>query len=473
MKENNFEHSREAAKITLNKVKSWEDLNAATMAEADEKFKEVTKETWKDFAVSGTLQFDQKEGKQVLRPFTDLDGRSAIAILEKAGIDTSGLTYIRPGEFLKGAINLDTGDKFGVVYEEPTYTAYFDHHAKSTEVTSTTEIMYKTMVDLGMIEASQAMNRLVKFVNDIDNRKLPPGEFLNSGKTIIGVQRDLDFTKMLAYFSEHESPTDILTPEELERYGLRESAERQQKTVDESMAKLEEMEQQGKIINTQYGKIVVNENNELRTGSSAAYVKYDGIINFSSDKSFAVTLKDKDLDEQALRQKLGDKFQGKIIRGKMWIYNDKEPLNLTLEDIKEALAGEKEKSPEQIKAEISEIRKLIVGLGYYGLQIDVPPFEGEMADLNNEHSDVQSDWNLGLADANETLKKASDIFYRMKQIFLNRGVSEDLISEDRLKGYIKMLEAEDSEWDRKLEKANKQGTDLFDDDGIDKGDTKH
>lgn len=337
MQENSFEHSREAAKITLDKVKSWEDLNAATMAEADEKFKEVTKETWKDFAVSGTLQFDQKEGKQVLRPFTDLDGRSAVAILEKAGIDTSNLKYIKPGEFLEGAINLDTGDKFGVVYEEPTYTAYFDHHAKGSDVTSTTEIMYRTMVDLGMVEKSPEMDRLVKFVNDIDNRKLPPEEFLKSGKTIIGVQRDLDFKKLLAYFTDHESPTDVLTPEEFDKYGLRESAERQQKTVDESMAKLAEMEQQGKVIDTQYGKVVVNENNELRTGSSAAYVKYDGIINFSPDKSFAVTFKDKDLDEQALRQKLGDKFQGKIIRGKMWIYNDRDPLRLSLGEIIEAL----------------------------------------------------------------------------------------------------------------------------------------
>jgi len=58
-----FERSREAAKITLDKVSSWEQLNAATIEEADEKFKEATKEHWKEFAVSGVLQFDPKEGK--------------------------------------------------------------------------------------------------------------------------------------------------------------------------------------------------------------------------------------------------------------------------------------------------------------------------------------------------------------------------------------------------------------------------
>ncbi|MEI6281091.1 MAG: hypothetical protein WCP17_03810 [bacterium] len=349
----NIENSRNATKITLNKVSSWEELNAATTEEGNKKFNEKTRELWRDFVVSGTLQFDPKEGRQVLRPFTDLDGKSAIGILDASGIDTSNLEYIRPGEFLEGAINLDTGDKFGVVYEEPTYTAFFDHHAPGTkEVTSTAEIVYKTMVDLGMLEKSEAMDRLVKFVTDIDNRRLPASEFLKSGKTVLGVQRDLNFKKMLEYFKDHESPTDELTPEEFEKYGLRESAERQQKIVDESMAALERMEKEGKVVQTKYGSIVINENNELKTGSSAAYIIHDGIINFTSGKSFAVTLKEKDFDEQELRQRLGDKFQGKIIRGKMWIYNDKEPLMVTLDNIINALEPERTENQNKLKLKL-------------------------------------------------------------------------------------------------------------------------
>jgi hypothetical protein len=333
-----YERSREAAKITLNKVSSWEELNAATLEEADKKFKEATKKYWREFAVSGVLQFDPKEGKQVLRPFTDLDGRAALGVIKEAGIDTSKLTYVRPGEYLQGAINLDTGDKFGVVYEEPTYTAYFDHHAPGTkEVTSTAEIVYKTMVDLGMLEKSEAMDRLIKFVTDIDNRRFPPKEFLRSGKTILGLQRALDFEKLLAYFKDHKSPTEELTPEEFEKYGLREEAEKQQKIVDESMATLERMAQEGKVIDTAYGKVVINENNELKVGSSAAYVKYDGIINFTPGKSFAATFKDKDINDELVRRRLGDKFQGEFIRGKMWIYNEEKPLQLTLEEIVDAL----------------------------------------------------------------------------------------------------------------------------------------
>jgi len=76
MSEKNFKeefenvNARSAAKITLDKVSSWEELNATTMEEGNKKFNEKTRELWKDFAVSGTLQFDPKEGRQMLRPFT-------------------------------------------------------------------------------------------------------------------------------------------------------------------------------------------------------------------------------------------------------------------------------------------------------------------------------------------------------------------------------------------------------------------
>jgi hypothetical protein len=336
--EENFEHSRQATQITLDKVSSWEDLNAATVEEGNEKFSQKTKELWDEFAVSGVLAFDKEKGERVLKPFTDLDGNSAIGILNQAGIDTSKLSFVRPGKSVEGAINLDTGDKFGVVYNEDTYTAYFDHHEKGKkEVTSTAEVMYKTMVDLGMLGESEEMDRVVDFVTKIDNRKFPPEEFLRSAKTILGLQRGLKFEQLLTYFKNHKSPTEELTPEEFEKYGLKEAAERQQKIVDEAMETLEKMEQEEKVVKTSYGSVVINENNELKVGASAAYVRHDGILNLTPGKSFAITFKEKDIDETAIRESLGDKFQGKIIRGKMWIYNDAEPLNLTKEELIEAL----------------------------------------------------------------------------------------------------------------------------------------
>lgn len=337
-KESFFQNTREATKITLDKVSSWEELNAMNEEEGSKKFSEKTRELWKEFTVSGVLQFDKKEGKQVLRPFTDLDGKCALGILRESGIDTNNLEYIRPGEHKEGAINLDTGDQFGVVYNEDTYTAYFDHHKKDiNKITSTTEIMYKTMADLGLLGRSEAMERLVKFVTKIDNRQFPPEEFLKSAKTVLGLQRSLDFDKLLAYFKEHESSTEELSPEEFNNYSLGDVSKKQQEIIDEAMKTLESMEKDGKVIDTKYGKIVINENNQLKVGASAAYVKYDGIINFTQDKSFAVTLKNINFDENDLKESLDDKLQGKIIRGKMWLYNEKDPLKLTLEDIIKAL----------------------------------------------------------------------------------------------------------------------------------------
>jgi len=336
--EENFKHSRNATQITLNKVSSWEELNAATKQEGDEKFSEATKKLWDEFAVSGVLAFDKEKGERVLKPFTDLDGNSALGILKQAGIDTSNLTFVKPGESVEGAINLDTGDKFGVVYNEDTYTTYFDHHEKGKkEVTSTAEVMYKTMVDLGMLEKSEEMDRAVDFVTKIDNRQFPPEEFLRSAKTLLGLQRCLKIEQLLEYFKDHESPTEELTPEEFEKYGLKEAAERQQKIVDEAMEMLSEIEREGKVVQTSYGSVVINEDNELKVGSSATYIRHDGILNLTPGKSFAITFKEKDIDEVAIREKLSDRFQGKIIRGKMWIYNDDEPLKLTKEELIEAL----------------------------------------------------------------------------------------------------------------------------------------
>lgn len=300
-------YAKEAAKSVMpEEIKSWEELSQSICNLAREKkrpeFREKILGNWKEFAVSGVFQFDKEKGEQILRPFTDLDGRCALGLLKEAGFDVSNLTYVKPGEYLRGAINLDTGDRFGVVYEEPTYSLFFDHHKPGTrEVTSTTEIVYKTLIGLRFLKKSEELDRLVEFVTKIDNRQYPPEEFLKSSKTILGLQRDLDPEKLLVYFKEHQAPTEELSPQELTIYGLKEASEKQQQIIDEAMETLKRMEEEGKVIDTQNGRVVVNVNNELKVGASAAYVKYDGIINFTPDKSFAVTFKEKDIDGERLK----------------------------------------------------------------------------------------------------------------------------------------------------------------------------
>ncbi|MBU2564126.1 hypothetical protein KKA23_00880 [Patescibacteria group bacterium] len=335
-------YGKEAAKsIIPEKIKDWEDLNKSILELAKEKkkpeFKEKILDNWKEFAVHGVLQFDKEKGEQVLKPFTDLDGKCTVGLLELSGFDISNLTYVKPGEYLEGAVNLDTGDQFGVVYKKP--TLYVDHHKKDVkEISSATEIMYKTLVGLRLLKKTEELDKLVDFVTKTDNRQYPPEQFLKSAKTILGLQKSLDFEKLLMYFQDHDAPIEELTPEQLDKYGLKEVAEKQQQIIDESMEKLEEMEEQGKVVYTKYGSLLINENNELKVGASAAYVKHDGILNYTPGKSFAITFKDKEINEQDLKNKLGGKFQGKIIRGKMWIYNEKKPLQLDLENIIKTLS---------------------------------------------------------------------------------------------------------------------------------------
>jgi len=46
-----LDYAGEAAEITFGKIGSWEELNAATEADSDQKFKEATRKYWKEFAV--------------------------------------------------------------------------------------------------------------------------------------------------------------------------------------------------------------------------------------------------------------------------------------------------------------------------------------------------------------------------------------------------------------------------------------
>ncbi len=342
-KNKSYDYSREAAKITLDKLGSYDEINADTQEEGDRKFAEKTKELWEKFAVSGKYVYNKEKGEKILRAATDLDGNAALGLLRLAGIDTSDLTYVKPGSALEGAINLDTGNKAGVVYEQETETAYFDHHASEAgRNTSTAKIVYTTLVNLGMLKETEALERVVEFVTKIDNRMYPAEEFLKSAKTILGLQRNLTFEMLVEYFKEHKEPTEELTSEEFEKYGLREAAERQQKIVDAAMAKLAEMEKEGKVVESRHGSILINENNELRVGASAAYVRHDGILNATVKEngtvaSFMVGLKEKTWDEEVLRNRLGEEYRGKIIRGKMWIYNDPAGTDLTLGDIIDAI----------------------------------------------------------------------------------------------------------------------------------------
>ena len=290
------------------------------------------------FTVSGKLDF--RSGKPALQTITDLDGRGALALLHLAGVDTDDLTYVRPGEYAEGRVNLDTGDKAGFVFDLVSDTAYADHHAPGGKGGSTVDIIYGVLKELHLLEPTQALDRFVDFVTKVDNFRYPVVSLDKQPKTILGMQQDIDLNTFLRYFADHTDPTRELSEDEIQLYGLKPAQQKRQTMIADEMNTLDAIAADGNVFETKYGKILLNENNRLKTGALAAYTKYDGILSITPGVSFFVGLKNTEqrFDEEELRQKLGNKFQGKIIRDRMWLYNDAEPLRLSTEDIINALA---------------------------------------------------------------------------------------------------------------------------------------
>ena len=114
----------------------------------------------KEFAVSGVLQFDKRRANSFATVYRFR--RQVCAEFLKVGIDISNLTYVRPGESIEGAINLDTAINsawFTMNQLIPPISTTTPKEQK--EVTSTAEIVYKTMVELGKLENPELMDRLV------------------------------------------------------------------------------------------------------------------------------------------------------------------------------------------------------------------------------------------------------------------------------------------------------------------------
>ncbi len=104
-------------------VKRYEELNAPTKEEGEKKFAEIARRTLaRNLVVHGVVQFERRKNGEVLPVllnYGDLDGKGALFLLREAGVDTSEVEYVFPGEAVPGKVNIDTGEvfdpKFGLV----------------------------------------------------------------------------------------------------------------------------------------------------------------------------------------------------------------------------------------------------------------------------------------------------------------------------------------------------------------------
>lgn len=352
-----IEIHRKEGLATIARIKSYDELSATTEEESYAKYLEKAKDVWGNLAVHGIIGKVKKKEKNekgekivvervMLTNHTDLDGKAAMGLLNLSGVDTTQIEYVKPGSYVPGKINLDTGGRYGFIVEDEGKTVFFDHHTPEGDSdTSATKMVYSVLTAPDLehpsrkprLERTEYLDKLVEFVTQIDNKTFPDEEkhFKGSMLTLLGLQRFVKFDTLLNFFKDGRSVTELLSPDDLEKYGLLNAAMRQKDIVESSSAILEEMEANGLIIESeQYGKIAVDIGKQLPGGFDAAKAYgCGGYVMWSPDTNglFITTVK-------PLRENFSQGFK---IRGSMWLKprDDGSELTIPLSEILTKLAG--------------------------------------------------------------------------------------------------------------------------------------
>lgn len=382
-----------AAQVTLARVDKWEDLWAPSLESGQEKFKQQTRELWRELVTHGVVTINKETDQPTLLNFTDPDGKCAIGLLGLAGLKINNISYVKPGEKIKGKINLDTSDRYGVMIEDGGKTLYVDHHTDEQGLdTSTTQLVYEMMDSLGMFDQlndsqKRTLEKMSAFVTQIDNLTYPEMEkyWQNSSRTILGLNRFMSFGNLRKFFAHigkepHENLTDgelrylelkpalpkkEMTSQEKRATKLPDRSEQQQKVIaatTETINQAEQREAGGVLESEKYGKLLVLLNKNLAGGFWAARAHgFDGMIYWvpKNQSFFISTLKPLNQQYSQSDQNWQDKFslpQGRKVRERMWIkpIHDQESLNLTLVEILLKLAGPKVEISGDILAQIKK-----------------------------------------------------------------------------------------------------------------------
>lgn len=293
--------TRKFAEEVISKSEKYEDLNSERLE-------------------GGIKKFNKKELEIRSTPGWSLDK------------DVKIITYVPAGQILVGGIHFDTGNKEGVVVDEDG-TAYFDHHGKDSDLTSSaTKNLYKGLVREGMLKSDRGMEKMVEFITQMDNGTFPHAEtyFPVFDQTIIGLQRFIRPETLYKFFQEGNNPKKVLSAQEIKKLGLEEESKNQKKLQEATKEGFEKLKAEGFIVETKAGgKALININKNWSGDYLAAkYFKCDTYIIWSPEQqSFFVSNNEKGLEFNLP--------QGVNVRGKMWIKPraDGKPLEISLKDI--------------------------------------------------------------------------------------------------------------------------------------------
>ncbi len=156
----------------------------------------ITQEAKKFLAVRelfthGVTGVDKKTGQIVLKRYSDLDGKCAVALFNR-GLNLKKIAgYLTPGEIRQGQATVDSGNSDGMAVEsaetvdpktgerKKEVSAVFDHHGPHSDGgTSATKVIYEVFTKLGLLKfkderEKKNYEKVVEWVTQSDNFDMP------------------------------------------------------------------------------------------------------------------------------------------------------------------------------------------------------------------------------------------------------------------------------------------------------------
>jgi hypothetical protein len=247
-----------AKAVLYSQVGNWKELDAGTPQEREKIINDKIRQFFVEMGVAVHGMVKKDEGKKELVPNEkpDLDGKTTLFLLKKAGIEIKSdskkgnIKYVIPGTHAIGKITFDSGMVDGVEIRkeqnengEWVISVIVDHHGEtSPRDTSAADVAYQTFSKLGLFEEyfqkdeknKENLEKLVQFINRIDNFDYPNGKeyfenyFQNSWDTIVGISRMLGPQNFLDFFADGRSIDDVsrsisemrLLKKDMRRYGI-------------------------------------------------------------------------------------------------------------------------------------------------------------------------------------------------------------------------------------------------------------
>lgn len=318
----------------------------------------------------GVTGYDKENGRIVLQRYSDLDGKCAIALLGKAGLDIKNVGYLTPGEMEQGQITVDSGNRDGLVIDSAEtvdpktgerkmeVSAVMDHHGPySDRGTSATKNVYKVLTELGLLKFEDEKDqknyeKVVEWVTKTDNFSFPDVEkyFKDSDQRMIGFlkSRFVTLNGLLNFADSGKEVTALLDEKDLRRFGLIYKRKKggvvdhvadRKKEIEKTMGAVRDLAAKGWTIVAENGKkFIIDTQNKIGGEGqwAAASLGYEGVIRYTPEShNFFVALNKGTFDKETF----SGLPQGKLVRGSVFIkLAGGEKLTVTLSDLLQKIA---------------------------------------------------------------------------------------------------------------------------------------